>query len=262
MKNQAQAFLEAILECPDDDAPRLIFADWLDEHGDADRAEFIRIQCALAGNDLPEQRRADFDRRQQLLLDRCGKEWARPLRRLVRSWSFHRGFIDGIVVWNDRFLDAAKRIFRRAPIRHLKIQYDPQGIAKPIAALAEIEQLNLLHALDLSGNRLDSRHVRALIVSDHLTRLTELDLSHNRIGDSGMRALAESPVLSRLERLILHGNDVGPTGMRALGQSILRLSESSEGLRLRLVDLRHNNLGAAGQRVVADSPLLRQIVRS
>ena len=29
-----------------DDLPRLIFADWLDEHGDADRAEFIRLQCS------------------------------------------------------------------------------------------------------------------------------------------------------------------------------------------------------------------------
>ncbi len=262
MKNQEQAFLEAILECPDDDVPRLIFADWLDEYGDADRAEFIRVQCALAGKDLPLTRRAEFDRRQQLLLEQCGEKWARPLRRLVHSWRFHRGFIDDIVVWNDRFLVAAKRIFRRAPIRHLRIRFDPHGVAKPIAALAESEQLNRLHALDLSGNRLDSRHVRALIVSEHLTRLSELDLSHNRIGDSGMRALAESPVLSQLERLILHGNDVGPVGVRALGQSILRRSESSEGLRLRLVDLQQNNLGAAGQRVLADSPLLRQIVRS
>jgi uncharacterized protein (TIGR02996 family) len=26
-------FLRAICESPDDDAPRLVFADWLDEHG-------------------------------------------------------------------------------------------------------------------------------------------------------------------------------------------------------------------------------------
>jgi uncharacterized protein (TIGR02996 family) len=40
------AFLADIREHPHDDAPRLIFADWLDEDGHADRAAFIRAQCA------------------------------------------------------------------------------------------------------------------------------------------------------------------------------------------------------------------------
>jgi uncharacterized protein (TIGR02996 family) len=46
-----QAFLADIIAHPADDAPRLILADWLDERGgegDAERAEFIRVQCALA----------------------------------------------------------------------------------------------------------------------------------------------------------------------------------------------------------------------
>jgi uncharacterized protein (TIGR02996 family) len=42
------AFLAAIAEYPDDDAPRLVYADWLEEQGDADRAAFIRIQCEIA----------------------------------------------------------------------------------------------------------------------------------------------------------------------------------------------------------------------
>ena len=42
------AFLQAILESPDDDTPRLVYADWLDEHGQSDRAEFIRESCLLA----------------------------------------------------------------------------------------------------------------------------------------------------------------------------------------------------------------------
>ncbi len=44
----AEAFLEAIIGRPDDDGPRLAYADWLDERGDAARAEFIRVQIALA----------------------------------------------------------------------------------------------------------------------------------------------------------------------------------------------------------------------
>jgi uncharacterized protein (TIGR02996 family) len=41
------ALLRAVVANPDDDAPRLVYADWLDEHGDPDRAEFIRIQIEL-----------------------------------------------------------------------------------------------------------------------------------------------------------------------------------------------------------------------
>jgi uncharacterized protein (TIGR02996 family) len=41
------AFLAAILARPDDDAPRLVWADALDEVGDP-RGEFVRAQCELA----------------------------------------------------------------------------------------------------------------------------------------------------------------------------------------------------------------------
>lgn len=43
-----ESFLRAIIAEPADDKPRLIFADWLDEHGESARAEFIRVQCQLA----------------------------------------------------------------------------------------------------------------------------------------------------------------------------------------------------------------------
>jgi len=42
------ALLRTILANPGDDAPRLVLADWLQEHGQTERAEFIRVQCALA----------------------------------------------------------------------------------------------------------------------------------------------------------------------------------------------------------------------
>src|SRR5436190_21672658 len=40
--------LQAILDSPDDDTPRLVYADWLDEQGETLRAEWIRLQCRLA----------------------------------------------------------------------------------------------------------------------------------------------------------------------------------------------------------------------
>jgi uncharacterized protein (TIGR02996 family) len=63
------ALLAAIIANPDEDTPRLAFADWLDEHlpdklpspaaGPSARAEYIRVQCRLAGRpfndaDYPE----------------------------------------------------------------------------------------------------------------------------------------------------------------------------------------------------------------
>jgi len=38
------AFLADIRENPEDDAPRLIYADWLEDHGEEEQAEFIRVQ--------------------------------------------------------------------------------------------------------------------------------------------------------------------------------------------------------------------------
>ncbi len=40
--------LDGVLAASADDLPRLVLADWIEEHGNADRAEFIRVQCELA----------------------------------------------------------------------------------------------------------------------------------------------------------------------------------------------------------------------
>jgi uncharacterized protein (TIGR02996 family) len=52
-----ESFLAAIIESPDDDSPRLIYADWLEDHGQPDRAEFIRVACTLEklGEDDPRR---------------------------------------------------------------------------------------------------------------------------------------------------------------------------------------------------------------
>src|SRR4051812_35587257 len=85
--------LTAIREKPDDDAPRLALADWLDKHGDPERAEFIRVQCALAkiGPDDPDD--PALEEREQQLLDanearwnRVLPPWARTVIRYVRGF--------------------------------------------------------------------------------------------------------------------------------------------------------------------------------
>jgi uncharacterized protein (TIGR02996 family) len=40
--------MRAVIDRPDDDAPRLVLADWFEENGEQARAEFIRVQVEIA----------------------------------------------------------------------------------------------------------------------------------------------------------------------------------------------------------------------
>ncbi|HLW64543.1 MAG TPA: TIGR02996 domain-containing protein, partial [Gemmataceae bacterium] len=82
---EADAFLATILENPDDDAPRLVFADWLDEHGETDRAEFIRVQIELAHDAMEAHRRSFLKRREKELLQAHRKEWLKPLYERLQA---------------------------------------------------------------------------------------------------------------------------------------------------------------------------------
>src|SRR6202035_2716115 len=53
MMEHERAFLEAVQEQPEDDLHRLAWADWLDDHGQAERAAFMRAQLRAAA--LPEE---------------------------------------------------------------------------------------------------------------------------------------------------------------------------------------------------------------
>lgn len=47
---QVLALLDSAKETPEEDAPRLVLADWLEDHGDSKRAEFIRLQLQLSAD--------------------------------------------------------------------------------------------------------------------------------------------------------------------------------------------------------------------
>lgn len=57
--NEHDILMAAILAAPEDDAPRLVYADWLDEHGEPDRAAFIRSSIIWENID---NRRGAWDR--------------------------------------------------------------------------------------------------------------------------------------------------------------------------------------------------------
>jgi uncharacterized protein (TIGR02996 family) len=62
------AFIQAISENPEDDALRLIYADFLEDDGQTDRAVFIRTQCELAKLSGGDARRQELKARNERLL--------------------------------------------------------------------------------------------------------------------------------------------------------------------------------------------------
>jgi uncharacterized protein (TIGR02996 family) len=88
------AFLLAILESPDDDTPRLVYSDWLEEHGQSDRAEFVRVQVALAGLPPDDQRQKELEAKERQLLEENREEWLGPLRGVVEKAEFRWGFVE------------------------------------------------------------------------------------------------------------------------------------------------------------------------
>src|SRR2546423_14803585 len=74
------ALLAAIDAEPHDDLPRLAYADWLEENGDVDRAEFIRIQCRLAELSPLDAGRVPLEVRETELLGQHEPDWLRRAR--------------------------------------------------------------------------------------------------------------------------------------------------------------------------------------
>jgi uncharacterized protein (TIGR02996 family) len=149
--NRGDAFLQAIIERPDEDADRLIYADWLDENGDPTRAEFIRLQCALAEMKEDDPRRQELLQREEELLSSYGKQWAGPISALVDECKFCRGFVGEVTIPANALLRNADSLFRSAPIRSLwVIRAAPDNIDH----LANLPHLARLRELNFSSSRI------------------------------------------------------------------------------------------------------------
>src|SRR5262245_31359864 len=113
-----EAFLEDIAEHPDDDAPRLVYADWLDDHGHGAKAEFIRAQCELERLEEYDSRTRELDERVRQLLKENEQQWLGPIGRLAREWRFRKGLLDFIEVEPAVFVENGEKVFQHAPITH------------------------------------------------------------------------------------------------------------------------------------------------
>jgi uncharacterized protein (TIGR02996 family) len=150
------ALLAAVLEVPEDDVPRLVLADWLEENGEPERAEFIRCQIEILRlqmqgtpsvyypdePDAPEKLNA-LRRRERELLDAHRMDWF-AIPGLQRPWSnakddvvwatgsgrgyelyfggkVRRGFVEAVSCDLATFLGNAPRLFASQPVRHVTI---------------------------------------------------------------------------------------------------------------------------------------------
>lgn len=89
-------FIADICEHPEDDSIRLIYADWLEDHGDPERAEFIRVQCLEEIDYRTDYNSAAGSNRKGCrILRRFGHEWLGTLYEAGwgRDCVWSRGFL-------------------------------------------------------------------------------------------------------------------------------------------------------------------------
>src|SRR4051812_21677721 len=83
--SEERALLRQVAREPDDDAPRLVYADWLEDHGRAERAELIRAQVRLAAirRAFPAPDRETVERIFYGIVDRWAGPGDSPERRAL-----------------------------------------------------------------------------------------------------------------------------------------------------------------------------------
>jgi uncharacterized protein (TIGR02996 family) len=203
-----EGFLRDILEHPDDDTPRLVYSDWLEDHGDPARAEFIRLQCALArqAQDSPARREQAF--RARTLLDQHWADWLAPLARFeLRDVLFRRGFVEKARVKAATLAKHAGELFASCPLRRLWVTnlaimraYGDEDVLRHIPAD------NKLAGLDLCGTVLDAGDLERIADLPTLGALQELGLVFTMLEDEDVWLLGAHPFFGRLSCLRLAGN--------------------------------------------------------
>lgn len=210
-----RAFLEQILAQPDDDSPRMIFADWLEETGQSDRAEFIRVQ--IERHSLPK-----WDRRQLPLLAREAAllrdhevEWKESLPKIPSvTWGkFRRGLIatatfSDVSQLGSRFQDCHET----APLEAISIDWPNTNYSfdNP-APLPGLKELTLEDAPYLEGEEIDM-----VAWSPILTGIESLRVGRCNLGDDGIRRLIDSTSLGSLKSLQVPHNGLGNNGLEAI----------------------------------------------
>lgn len=255
------ALLEAIVDDPESELPRQVYADERVLHNDP-RGELILLELALA-KPLSIRKRAELTAQRDKLLAEHGKAWFGKAKS-------SRGFIERATGSLGSFPDA---IFDEQPIRHVAISgvEDKAGVAKLLkkpwlprvrhlmikgaigdagfAALVAAPAAQGLVHLNLTGNG-----IKQPALGTHLARLENLCLTNNPLKDDGVATLAKWPHLAQLDTLYLSKTGMTAVGLRAL------LAGPLPGLTRLFIS--GNKLGGAGTaELAAAAKRLQNLVR-
>jgi len=237
-----ELLLRAVFAHPEDDAPRLAYADWLDESGgEAERAALIRVQCQLARLPADDPRAEELRGQEAKLLRGRKLKWRAGLPRWrgVVWGDFSRGFIDSVVVKSTyQFRRYSTRIAEAIPLHAVTVK--PAGAYhREMTGFGRMRALARVSALILPGQQMDDERFGHLLASPYLGRLAHLDVSDNRIGDAGIAHLVAAS-LPQLRTLDLRHNRVALAGAAKLAASPL-------AGQLERLDLSANGIAASGR---------------
>jgi uncharacterized protein (TIGR02996 family) len=217
--NEQDALLEAISATPDDDTPRLVYADWLDEHGEGVYASFIRLQIARARIRTKTPERDRLLKQETAAWRKLKRRWADLLTgwAISKDW-FFRGFCRGTAEWvldlgADVFLARSPGWWPRLPIKRVRLMTANQFPDE----LLESDYLRRLTGLRVEKNgpyehALAEEFMVRLFSSDQFARLEELEVVPIALSRAAADAMRSAPFLDNLKRLSVMYYSLGHMG--------------------------------------------------
>jgi uncharacterized protein (TIGR02996 family) len=242
---ERDALIAAIISHPDEDTPRLMFADWLDEHGDSPRAEFIRIQVELARMraaeaDLPEsfgtgnsggagpwyvcwrphytEERIALLKREAELLNAHSEEWRKGLPKYAdnahtrRAVQFRRGFVGHVVTALGTLMTAPAALWKHHAVESLFLMNLAGSNRRKIPACKHLAAVRELHFVE---GEYDGEMFAPFADCPYLSELRTLNLSAGGLPTTTAKVLAQSPHL-RPVALKFTCHELGEEGFVAL----------------------------------------------
>jgi uncharacterized protein (TIGR02996 family) len=199
------ALRAAVLAHPDDDTPRLVYADWCDDAGDADRAAFIRAQVEAARAEPWSPAAREAEARAAALLGQMVFEWEQSTGSAFRTPQFVRGFVEGIDAFADDAGDRLRAIRSANPLRRVRLlgflaEDPPESFPAsfPWAVLAGIRALDASYADMHSSVDFDD-----LAGTEALAGLTELRRAGRSVPPEWLNRFLAGPELPALASLDL-----------------------------------------------------------
>ncbi len=244
------ALHKAICDNPDEDTPRLAYADWLQEQGGKDRlfrAEYIRGAIRLAreeyGSPAWQKARAAWDKydtkvRQQAAAGKL--PWVAHLKGRARAYEFDRGFVGHITVFSKRFVAEGEKFFSQDPIRSVKFVTLTAGSGTvPAKELFACPHLARVLRLSLDGSGLQDSDLKLMAASRHLANVKTLSLAeYQRFTAKGLVKLLQE--LPAVEEFLM------PRSYRFNDSFATTLAGSPALAKLKALDLTEHSLTAKG----------------